>query len=86
MDALITYQPDSIQAQNQSLKQSQQAQQAVLSRPQGVRQSYHPRYKDPILAEGYLLPKDVESLAYSEVSASDIVLPVHKKQSPETDW
>lgn len=86
MDALITYQPDSIQTQNQSLKQSQQAQQTVLSRPKGVRQSYHPRYKDPILAEGYLLPKDVESLAYSEIPALDIVLPVHKKQNTETDW
>ncbi|MCK3682487.1 DUF4271 domain-containing protein [Maribellus sp. YY47] len=86
MDALITYQTDSIQTGNQSLKQGQQEKQKVFSGPSNVAKSYHSKYKDPILEAGYLLPRSIEHLTHAEVSAPDIVLPVQKRQNPETDW
>jgi len=86
MDALITYQTDSIQTPSQSLKQSQQEKQTVFSGPSNVIQNYHSKYKDPILEQGYLIPKSIDNLTHTEVAVPDIALPSQKKQNPETDW
>ncbi|MFV0589821.1 MAG: DUF4271 domain-containing protein [Draconibacterium sp.] len=86
MDTLSTYQHDSLQTASYSfLTEKPETQNVVINR-QKPAQSSRLGLKDSILEEGYLHPREIEKLNTTEIPAQEVILPMHKRQNPQTDW